>query len=430
MKILHLCTSDGRGGADVAALRLHRSLLEEGVESRVKVQVRHTDEHAVQGPRSRVGKLLSTYRPNIDQLRLACYRNRRPHSYFSPAWLPFGKHQIAGFNPDIIHMHWICGGFLNVRSIASFNKPVVWTMHDMWPFTGGCHYAGDCKKYENRCGACPQLSSSRENDLSRSVNDKKFRSWDGMDLTPIAPSRWLKKCGTSSRVFRNKSIVVIPNCIDTQVFKPVEQSVARSILNLPVDKKILLFGAVSATSDKRKGFELLEKAIIEFEKRAEADEYLLLVFGSLAPSLPPGFGIETRYLGRLNDDTSLVLAYSSADAFILPSLEDNLPNTILEAMACGLPCVGNDVGGVGDMIQHKKTGYLSKHNDSDDLSSGIAWVLHSEERRSSLSRESIARVRETYSFSTIAKSHINLYREILHRSRESAGSNETVPPDK
>lgn len=415
MKILLLTTSDGRLGADMAAIRLHQSLLREGIDSRVKVQVQHSDESTVYGPSSKTGRLLSIFRHNIDQLRVAFYRNRKQHDYFSPAWLPLGQSQIDDFDPDIVHLHWVCGGFLSVDSIASFNKPVVWTMHDMWPFTGGCHYAGDCRKYENYCGACPKLNSSMENDLSKSINDKKSRKWRDTDLTLIAPSRWLANCGQSSRIFRDKPIVTIPNCIDTEVFKPAEKSVARSILNVPANKKVLLFGAVSAMSDRRKGFELLEKAIIEFEKRVETVEYLLLIFGSSKPKSPSKFSIETRYLGRLNDDTSLVLAYSSADVFILPSLEDNLPNTILEAMACGVPCVANDAGGVGDMVQHKNTGYLSKYNNSDDLCSGILWVLQNEKRSVSLSEQSVSRAREVYSFSAVARSHIDLYQDILHR---------------
>ncbi|MGF1603311.1 MAG: glycosyltransferase family 4 protein [Thermosynechococcaceae cyanobacterium] len=377
MKALIINTSDAKGGAARAAYRLHQGLQVIGVDSNMLVQVKDSDNPAVLGESAASGLSQAKVglRLTLDQLPLKRYRGYQKTT-FSPQWLPDRiTAQVRQINPDVINLHWANAGFMQIETLAKLNKPIVWTLHDMWAFTGGCHYSQDCDRYTSICATCPQLGSKKEHDLSRSIWKRKAKTFKNLNLTIVTPSAWLGECTKSSSLLKNFRIECIPNGLDANLYRPIDKHFARESLRLPPDKSLILFGALKATSDKRKGFHLLQAAVQELSDSAIGDSTELVIFGSSEPKDPPLFGFKTRYLGNFSDDLSLALIYSAADVFVLPSIQENLANTIMEALACGTPCVAFNIGGMPDMIEHQKNGYLAKPFDVHDLAKGIAYVL-------------------------------------------------------
>ena len=414
MKMLLLNTSDISGGAARAAYRLHRGLQTIGVDSQMLVQNKTSDDHTVNSPQTKLGKGWAKVRPTVNAIPLQFYQ-QRDRAPYSVQWLPEQiAPEITQISPDIINLHWICGGYLQIETLAKFNKPIVWTLHDMWAFTGGCHYSQDCDRYTKSCGACPQLHSRSNWDISRWVWQRKAKAWQDLNLTIVAPSKWLAKCAANSSVFRDLRIEVIPNGLDTSKYKPIESSLARELLNLPQNKKLVLFGAMSATSDPRKGFHLLMPALQKLIYSLGQDQIELVVFGSSQPSELLDFGFKAHYLGRLYDDISLALLYAAVDVFVAPSIQDNLPNTVMEALACGTPCVAFKIGGMLDMIDHKQNGYLAKPLEVEDLARGIAWILEDELRLQSLSWRAREKVEQEFTVERQAK----IYHHIIFLDSE------------
>lgn len=412
MKILIVNAYDILGGAARATYRLHRALLECGIDSKMLVQIKRSDDYTVIGPETKLKKALGMIRPTLDQLPLMFYK-RSTKTPFSPSWLPFSGviSKIKEIRPDIVHLHWICGGMLRIEDIGKIKVPIVWTLHDNWAFTGGCHYIWDCEKYKSNCGACPQLGSSKENDLSRKVWLRKKKTFNKItNITIVAPSKWLAQCAKESSLLKNKNIVNIPNLLDTNLFKPFEKNSARDLWNLPKDKKFVLFGAVAATRDVRKGFKELTQALKQLKLRREDIE--LIVFGSSKPPNDPDFGFKSHYLGHLYDDISLVTLYNAADVVVVPSLQENLSNVIMESLSCGTPVVAFDIGGNGDMIEHKVNGYLAKPFDPEDLARGIEWVLNNPNYQN-LSNNAREKVLREFDSKVVVKKYIELYKEIL-----------------
>jgi glycosyltransferase involved in cell wall biosynthesis len=413
MKTLIINNSDDYGGAAIASFRLYKGLQQIGINSQMYVQNKTRSEFGIIGPVSRIDKFTSFVRPFFDAYPLTFYKDRQD-SPWSPAWAPHSISKIiTQINPDIIHLHWICEGFISVPEIKKMKKPIVWTMHDMWPFTGGCHYSDKCLKYQQRCGACPQLGSTSKNDLSSWVWRRKKKLWKNLDLTMVSPSRWLAECAHTSSLFEDQKIVIIPNGLDLDRFKPLDKTISRKLLNLPFEKKLILFGAVSATSDKRKGFLYLLDALNHLNDTGNLQNTEAVVFGSEKPLHEIKTAFRINYVGNLPGDIALSLLYSAADVFIAPSLQDNLPLTVQESIACGTPVVAFDIGGIPDMIDHKINGYLAKPGDSNDLAEGISWVLSDEERWKSLSGNCRSKAIANFEISAIARRYARLYQEII-----------------
>ena len=418
MKTLLISTNDNNPGAARAAYRLHQGLQRIGVNSQMLVQTKQTDDKTVIGSSnsSGIGQVITGSRLTLGQLPLKFYPHR-DRSQYSLQWLPDNIYsKVAQLEPDLINLHWICSSYLQIETLAKLNKPLVWNLHDMWSFTGGCHYNGDCDRYTNSCGACPQLGSSKNCDLSRWVWQRKAKAWKNLNLTIVAISSWLGKCARSSSLFKDLRIEVIPNGIDTNIYKPINRKLAREQLNLPQDKKLVFFGAARATSDKRKGFEQLQKALQHLSKSGYQDELELVIFGGSRPDNPPDFGFKEHYLGRFKDDLSLALIYSAADVFVAPSIQEAFGCTVLEALACRIPCVGFDIGGIPEMIEHQKNGYLAQPYKIEDLARGISWVLENEERYQNLSYRAREKVEQKFALEIPARRYASLFNEILDNS--------------
>jgi glycosyltransferase involved in cell wall biosynthesis len=400
------------GGAARAAYRLHKSLLSAGIDSKMLVLTKKSDDYTVIPVYgiNKIGKFISLIRPTLDQIPLKFYINRIK-TPFSPAWLPFSKvvKKINEINPDIVHLHWISGGMIKIEDLAKINKPIVWTLHDNWAFTGGCHIKWNCEKYTDFCGACPVLGSDKEYDLSKKGWIRKNKVFKKINMVIVSPSKWLYDCSKKSSLLKDKKHKVIPNPIDVDLFKPVVKSISRKIWNLPQDKKLIAFGAVSAISDINKGFKELSEALY---KVADKKNIELVVFGSSEPKNPPNFGFKTHYLGHLYDDISLTILYNAVDVMVVPSLQENLANTIMESLACGTPVVAFNVGGNSDMVEHLHNGYLAKPFDTDDLRNGIEWVLNTP-NYDELCKNAREKVLREFDSKIVAKRYIELYEEVL-----------------
>lgn len=430
IKVVHLCSQD-YGGAGKAAYRLHHGLQAKNVKSTMLVLNKTSADASV--------KVLP---PNYFGTRVNCLD---VSTYHSPLWNQQAvrwHHLLSGYprrpsglemftdaesvvrldrvkeiqEADIVNLHWMAGVWDYANAVVAMkHKTIVWTLHDMNPFTGGCHYAGDCLKFKISCGACPQLGSSNEYDHSQEIWTQKFYTNQNLKINIVTPSRWLGGCAKESALFRNCSLDIIPNGFPMDVFRPYPKAPIRKTLNLPNDARVILFGADSVTN-KRKGFAYLLEALNRFPPKGD-DEYILLTFGGL----PKGTKIPSRYqvinTGKIADETQLAKIYSAADLFVIPSLEDNLPNTVVEAMACGLPVVGFNIGGVPDMIEHQHTGYLAKPKHTADLIQGINWVVSSYEKGVNFSQICRKKVEKAFSLDAQATAYSNLYNRLLNTGK-------------
>ena len=420
MKALLLSTADIEGGAARATYRLHKGLQAHGVCSQLLVQSRASGDGSVMVARPRLGSLDAKLRlsERLDALPLSVYRSRS-RSFYSLQWVPSQlTSSIAHVNPDIIHLHWVNKGFVSIEALATFKQPLVWTLHDMWAFTGGCHYTQECDRYTKACGACPQLNSQSDWDLSRWNWQRKQNAWKDLNLTIVAPSHWMRTAAQASTLLKETRIEVIPNGLDTQIFQPLERQMARDRLKLPQDKHLVLFGAMNSTSDTRKGFHLLQPALQQLSTTTWRDSIELVVFGASPPKTKLDVGLTVHYLGDFHDELSLATVYAAADVFVAPSMQDNLPNTVMEAMACGIPCVTFNIGGFPDLIAHQQNGYLAQAFAIDDLTRGMIWVLEDQQRWLALSQQARAKVEQCFTLSVQAEAYSRLYQELLENASE------------
>lgn len=305
---------------------------------------------------------------------------------------------------DIIHLHWINQGGLslhNIEQLQALGKPIVWTMHDMWPFTGICHHAYECRAYETQCVNCPQNA----NILAKNTFDAKCVIWHRMNF--VGCSEWIASLAEKSSLTRDSKVYSIPNPIDTKLYCPISKQEAKKKLGLDCKKKYVLFGAMNSTAPM-KGFRYL----LEADKLLQAEDVKYLVVGKNSAELIRHLTHEGIAFGYVSDEQQKALIYNAADVFITPSLAENLPNMIMEAMSCGTPCVGFQIGGVPEMIDHQKNGYVAKYKDAEDLARGIEWILSAKIDLGAVARK---KVLNTYSEEKVAKQYIELYKSLLNQ---------------
>lgn len=283
---------------------------------------------------------------------------------------------------DIIYIHWALKGFLNLRGfrqIVRLNKPVIFFMHDMWNITGGCHHSFTCDKYKTTgCDRCPMFTPPQTNDLAAREFTKKLRLYSKYNnLYFVAPSRWLYNCSKESLLTKNKPLFYIPNLFDQSLFRPTEKPAARKLLNIAEGETVIAFGAVTVNSPY-KGWPYLQIAleILGRNKEGMPADISVLIFGSgYNKEIEAAIPFKTRFVGFLKDEYSVSLVYNAANVFVVPSLADNLPTTVLESLSCGTPVVGFDVGGIPDMISHRENGYLARYKSAEDLAEGIRFCI-------------------------------------------------------
>lgn len=419
IKVLHLSVTDAGGGAAKEAYRLHRGLVESGIDSSMVVGAKASRDPTVQAfARTRADKLKMALWPYLDLLSLHRYRQRKPVP-FSPGKMGYADRMFTSPQAravDVITLYWVAGGFLRPESLRLANKPLVWRLSDMWSFTGGCHYSANCAGYEQHCGRCPLLASDDPRDISHRVLERKRAAWSSLDITIVSPSRWLAQCAGRSALFSKYRIEVIPSAVDLRVFKPIDRGLARSILNLPQDKKLVLFSAANPSDDRRKGYPELREALRLLARQAEAKNIHAVVVGGLAPASGSDLPLPASYLGFLSDDITLNLAYAAADVIVVPSLEDNFPNVMLEALAAGTPVVAFGAGGMPEIVQHQVNGYLASVGDVAGLAEGIRWTLFGDVELRRLQMQAHASAVEKFSMDLQVQRYIELYEDITGRS--------------
>ncbi|MEM7657135.1 MAG: glycosyltransferase family 4 protein [Bacteroidota bacterium] len=420
MKILFASTRDLQGGAARATHRLFLGLRALGIEVEMLVlrkSSRHPNIHAATGIVPKLGQIAL---PSVDSQFKARRYPHAPKGNFSTGWssYPFAK-RVREFQPDLLHLHWVTDGFLPLKALEQLNLPTVWTLHDMWPFTGGCHYTGDCERLTKGCGQCPSLASSSLKDASATQHQRKQRIYGKLDhLAIVGISRWMTAQAQASGVFSSQtSFHTLPNGLDTSVYKPLPKAIAKAFFGISPEKKVLAFGAVNSTGNRRKGFHLLKEALGQLPQDLPTE---LLVFGSDGQGQEPLANFPIRYLGHLHDDYSLAMLYSAADVMVVPSIQEAFGQTVIEAMACETPVVGFDATGIRDVIQHQETGYLAQPFDAADLAQGIEQLLRNTEQNQRLGQQARHWVEEHCALPVVSRQFQQLYQAVLQSNAQGS----------
>lgn len=418
MKIIIVNTHADGGGAARAAHRLHDGLTYIGHDSTMYVEHGQQESNVVvfEPSFSFADKLARGIRSRLIARDISGYSKTRSKGLeiFTDDRSRHGGQPIKNIpHGDVINFHWVAG-FVNYASIPLLNQiPKVWTLHDMNPFTGGCHYDSGCDKYLTECGSCHQLGSANQKDLSNAIWKRKMAAFSSLAsdrLHIVSPSKWLAQEAGRSSLLSKFSISVIPNGLDTQVFAPRRTEDLRMSLGIDADAKIVLFLADSV-SNKRKGFQYLIDAIGTLD---DSSKVVLISVGSGKNILPTKF----RYvhISRVEDERILSMIYSLADVFVIPSVQDNLPNTVLEAMACGTPVVGFNIGGISDMVKHGENGFLVSAGDVISMKNAIRTILEDKELRLSMSQQCREHAVNEYDLTVQATRYSELFGSMIQNN--------------
>ncbi|WP_421877811.1 glycosyltransferase [Marinoscillum sp.] len=415
MKVLLLSTFGNYGGAAVCSKRLYQALRKQGVDVELGVL------HAFDGIESRflfnsqpIGFLKKWFYFILERLTVlfSIRMNKNLYRFSTGVTGPNLLNNPMIQKADVIHLHWISFGFLTIQQIKELSriKPVIWTMHDMWAFTGGCHYALGCTMYKQHCDSCFYL---KRPELAKQVHAKKMEAWSGdVAFKLVGTSSWIANCASDSTIFHHYEVDTLSTPIDTELFCPLNKTDLRKKFQLPANKHYLLIGAVDF-GDDRKGFKFLKLALEELIERFP--NLHLLTFGKINQEFLQS--IECTSFGQVSDLRYLNEIYNLADLFVLSSVQDNLPNTVMEAQSCGLPVVAFKSGGVVDMITHKVTGYIAENGNAKDLAEGIAYLLQQDNLRT-YANNARQKILDTYSEDIIVEQHLSAYRKLLGNFRK------------
>ena len=376
-RIVHLQYGSSPSGN--YTIRLHEAFLKLGFDS----YVLSLNSNVIDDPRIvSLGIVSKNVRKVNQRLQEYVTRNKPTDSgAFSLSFLGsnISKHELI-LKADVIYVHWILGGFLsvaNLKQLAALGKPMVMIMHDMWSITGGCSYSFDCDKFLSHCNNCPMFPVEKEHDISfRQYKEKKAFYSNFNNLFFISPSHWLADLARRAEITKNKPIVRIPNPIDTTLFKPFDKKIAKKILGLEDYDYVICFGANKVHSPY-KGWSYLKDAVHKLKDKISNKSIGVLIFGSVATQgIRDSIPFPVKFMGYVRGDYTTNLIYNASDVFLAPSLADNLPTTIIESLCCGTPVVGFRTGGIPEMIDHLKNGYVANYKDADDFSDGIVHCLN------------------------------------------------------
>lgn len=414
-RVLHLAQSDSEGGACKAAFRLHEALRESGVASTFHPGRALRGDADILAARPRgLGLEATRYAAFANALPLKAYR-RRSGELFSPSILSYGRPDAELLaRADVVCLHWIAGAFLRPAQLASLRKPLVWRLSDLWPFTGGCHYPGACRGFEHACGCCPVLGSGSERDLSRLGHRQRARAYRELDLTIVAPSSWIAREARSSSLFARMRVEEIPTGIELDTFRPQNKNAARARFCLPEHEDVLLFGALGGLGDPRKGFADLVRTLEAWAPRRGERPARLVVFGGGGEAPGEIAGLPVRDVGRIDEREALAALYAAADVLIAPFGEDNLPNVVLEAIACGTPVAAYAAGGVPDAVRPGRSGALAPIGNSNALAEALARTLVD---RAALSAGARSLAEEAFDLRACAARYARLFADVARSAR-------------
>lgn len=403
MKVLLLNTY-AHGGAAVACLRLKGALEQSGVDA----QMLSADQ---------AGNRWPFYAERLSFLPFERDKSVR----FSFSLANFGKNLLDHpmvQEADVLHLHWINQGFLSLQGIQQLSllgKPIVWTLHDMWAFTGGCHYSRGCDHFQQSCGLCPYLKNPSSGDLSHRLWARKQRLFP-KNIQFITCSAWLASVARSSSLLKNYPVKSIPNPIDVTIFKPLtetEKGNFRLSKGISPQTNILLFAAMNV-GEERKGFRFLQEALHVLKMQHPDFQLEIVIIGKVQPEVLSALPYPVHALGMIQDQQELIQVYGSADVFVIPSLEDNLPNTVMESLACGTPVAGFETGGIPEMVGHLEQGFIAPQGDSRKLAEGIYWVLNKADAPV-LRQQAREKATSHYANTLIAKQYIDVYENMLQK---------------
>ncbi len=430
MRIIHLNTF-GKGGAARAAKRLHDGLCRLGHDSLFFL----SDAADIEK-----GTIVFDQKANLVSRALRRVRRKRIEGDFAP----YRNHRTEGqelFSDDrsalrselrlqlppseVINLHWVAGfiDYWDFLSKVPQQTPVVWTLHDMNPFTGGCHYDEGCGKFALACGACPQLGSGEEADLSRRIWTRKKEAFDSIPpgrMYVVADSRWLAAEAKRSALLAKFPVSSIHYGLDVECFKPRDKLSARRVLDIPTEAFVIMFAADSTTI-RRKGLSTLAEAL---GSMPNPSSLLLISVGSGVPKFPGA--VRHTHFGYVGSDLMLSVLYSAADVFVIPSVQEAFGQTALEAMACGTPVIGSDVGGIPELVRHGVTGYLVPPLDPLKLREALIGLMGDPIKRAEMSNSCRQLVVQEYNLEVQARNYVKLYEEIL-RGRGGDPSRNSAP---
>ncbi|MGH7885087.1 MAG: glycosyltransferase [Thermodesulfobacteriota bacterium] len=417
MKVLQINYSDAKGGAAKASYRLNNALKESGIDSSMLVLYKYLDDSSIILYKSD-NKFYSRLIRNARKFKINRLLNtvRKPDS---GNYEIFSTHHsiykdLANYtkNFDLVNLHWI-SGFLDFTSFFlnyPQNKSIVWTLHDMNPFTGGCHYDNDCGKFEFKCGCCPQIGSKDNKDITNKAILAKYKVLKNRrndNLSFVSPSRWLKSQIDKSFLFGNYNTKVIPNGIDTNTFQPRDKVYSRKVLGLPIDKKIVLTGFYTLDA-KRKGINSTQELFANLNN----NDIFLVSFGYGKINLN---NRNYKHLGFIKDDIFLSIVYSAADLFLITSIQDNLPNTVVESISCGTPVIGFDIGGIPEIIENDQNGILIKNRNLKELEEKLISLLNNEAKLNALSINARETALKNFDSKIQSENYFDFYKEILNK---------------
>ncbi len=409
LKIAHVSHNDSFGGADRAGFRIHKALMKAGIDSKMYVNRAGSKDPSVTIPGGKVSRLVKELRPRIGRFVDIVYEDNESEksspAVFSSSWSRF----LNKLDCDIVHLHWPHNEMMSIADISRIKKPVVWTLHDMWAFSGAEHYT-TTDRFREGYTKINRPDDESGPDINRFIWNRKKRLWK-KPMTIVGSSQWMADCASSSVLMKDWPVYSIKSAIDLDYWKPVNKDDARSLLGLPSDKPIILFGAIGGVNKCRKGFDLLKETLI---KLSEANFSLnIMIAGQEKPDEEMNIGYKPHFMGHLFDDLSMKILYNAADAVLIPSRQDNLPNMGIESLACGVPVIAFDTCGLPDIVEHKKNGWLAKPFDTDDLAKGIKWVFEDRKRAEILNKYSRESALNNFSEQNTAKSYINIYENLL-----------------
>lgn len=418
LKIVLLSYHNQNGGAGIACGRLAKALQKEGHEVHYLVQEKTGNDDSIELNDTLWKKCMAFLRFIGERIYFRFFEKDKSIRFlFNPGIFgtDLSQHPLIK-SADIIHLHWVNFGFLsiqNIRQLTELGKPIFWTLHDMWAFTGGCHHSGDCQRFQEYCGDCKFLKKPNYGDLSHRLWREKVFGFESDHLRFITCSNWLENKAKSSSLLMQHSIETIPNAIDLSIFQVKDKQMARQNLHLSNDKNYLLFVAMRVSAPN-KGFDYLKNALHIWQKNHPeiANKTEVLVIGEInQPSLINEIALPVHVLGKISEVSQMVDIYNAADVFITPSLEENLPNTIMEAMSCGTSCLGFEVGGIPEMIDHLNNGYIAKFKDTQEMAKGIQICL---ENSIQFGKNARSKAVKSYAEKQVAEQHIQLYLNSLN----------------
>jgi glycosyltransferase involved in cell wall biosynthesis len=416
LKVLQLNYSDINGGAARAAYRIHHALCDSGIDSQMLVNVAASGDWTVHGPTSTWAKAIVRFRMELATPLQRILHTGNPIMH-SPAIAPSRWPQRLNVSDaDVVHLQWLQHEMLSIADIARIRKPIVWTLHDMWAFCGAEHYTTD-QRWRDGYRTDNRPAHESGFDLNRYTWQRKCKHWR-RPIQIVCPSQWLADCVRSSALMREWSVSVVPYPIDLNRWQPIDQRLARQLLGLPQDCMLLLFGALGGGKDPRKGIDLLLAALSLLRTEPGLQSLQLVVFGQREPQSPSQLGFPIHYTGHLHDDLSLRTLYSATDAMVIPSRQDNLPNTGLEAHACGTPVVAFNTGGLPDIVADRVTGALAEPFEPASLAEAIRWVLEDPQRRQQLGADARSRAENLWNPLRVA----GLYAEVYQQAVEAKAS--------